>query len=212
MLLFGFVNGSKLGPCCNFFPSTKININAQLPFWANPFPFPNLGEAPVVVHNDKCVFIVERGVTMVDTNVVFTANVKYMKRLVLMGKVFGKPESAEVWVKIPQIPMQYKELNILKTITKPIADLVRLDDPCINSLNGMAIKVLMEADVCIPFKQVLVVNMDKDLPTFLSYKGLFKVSFYCGKRTTLKCSCDVNALDASWFLVNLLPEGFMIRT
>lgn len=55
-----------------------------------------------------------------------------------------------VGVKIPRIPMQYRELNIWKTIAKPIDDLVMLDDPCINSLNGMAIRVLTEMDVYLP--------------------------------------------------------------
>ncbi|KAB2629528.1 hypothetical protein D8674_034323 [Pyrus ussuriensis x Pyrus communis] len=107
-----------------------------------------------------------------------------------------------VWVKISQIPMQYRELNILKTITKPIGDLLRLHDLYINSLSGMAIMVLMEVDVCLLLKWVLMVNGNKELPTFLSYESLFEVFSYCGRRTVLKYDCDVNVLDANWFMVN----------
>ncbi|KAB2620543.1 hypothetical protein D8674_037628 [Pyrus ussuriensis x Pyrus communis] len=64
---------------------------------------------------------------------------------------------------------------MLTTITKPIDDLLKLRDPCIKSLNGMAIRVLMEGDVRLPLKRVFIVNGDKELPTFLSYEGLFKV-------------------------------------
>ncbi|KAB2610951.1 hypothetical protein D8674_018983 [Pyrus ussuriensis x Pyrus communis] len=110
--------------------------------------------------------------------------------------------------------MQYRELNILKTIAKPIGDLVRFDDP--NSLNGMAIRVLIEVDARFPLKRALVVNRDKELPTFHTYEDLFKLSSYCGRRMLLKCDCDVKTLDASWFMVNkvsadkpnMLSKGF----
>ncbi|KAB2623744.1 hypothetical protein D8674_037605 [Pyrus ussuriensis x Pyrus communis] len=92
-----------------------------------------------------------------------------------------------VWVQIPQISI---ELNMLTTITKPIGDLLKLRDPCIKSLNGMAIRVLMEVDVRLPLKRVFIVNGDKELPTFLSYDGLFKVCSYCGRRTVMRMQCQ----------------------
>ncbi|TQE11293.1 hypothetical protein C1H46_003027 [Malus baccata] len=67
----------------------------QLPSWENLFPLPNLGKASVFVHNDNCVLTVERHVTMVNTNIVYTMNVEHMKQRFLMGRVFGKPESTE---------------------------------------------------------------------------------------------------------------------
>ncbi|RXI09397.1 hypothetical protein DVH24_034014 [Malus domestica] len=179
----------------------------KLHSWANPFPLPNSGEGLVVIRNDNCMFKFERGVIVVDTDVVSTANVEHIKRLCT------KPKSAEViqteltlsfgevvknpffidhfgwswfalkfidederenvveghlWFVMGQIfhlqrwttdfresdPIFYLRLNILKTITKPIDDLVRLHDPCINSLNGMAIRALMEVVVRLPLKHL----------------------------------------------------------
>ncbi|KAB2597318.1 hypothetical protein D8674_000238 [Pyrus ussuriensis x Pyrus communis] len=41
-----------------------------------------------------------------------------------------------VWVRIHLIPMQLREVEIMKNITLPISRLVRLDDASINSLNA----------------------------------------------------------------------------
>ncbi|TQE10656.1 hypothetical protein C1H46_003769 [Malus baccata] len=71
----------------------------------------------------------------------------------------------------------------MKNITQHISRLVRLDDASINSLNAMAIKVLIDVDVHLPLKRVLVVNGDKELPTFISYNNMFEVCFYCGRHT-----------------------------
>ncbi|KAM2196612.1 hypothetical protein ACFX1Q_000112 [Malus domestica] len=62
---------------------------------------------------------------------------------------------------------------------------------------------------------MLVLNGDDKLLTFLSYKKLFKVCFYCGRRAVEKCGCDMEKLEVSLFLVNkmfvdepnMLPSG-----
>ncbi|KAB2629529.1 hypothetical protein D8674_034324 [Pyrus ussuriensis x Pyrus communis] len=54
-----------------------------------------------------------------------------------------------------KIPMQFKDVEIMKNITQPMGQLVRLDNAFINSLNAMAIMVLIDVDVRLPLKQVL---------------------------------------------------------
>ncbi|TQD96361.1 hypothetical protein C1H46_017995 [Malus baccata] len=66
----------------------------------------------------------------------------------------------------------------------------------------MAIRVLIDVDVHLPLKPVLVVNRDEELPTFISYENLFEVCFYCGRRKVENCGCDEEDKDVSWFMVN----------
>ncbi|KAB2606546.1 hypothetical protein D8674_006263 [Pyrus ussuriensis x Pyrus communis] len=73
--------------------------------------------------------------------------------------------------------MQFKKVEIMKNITQPISRLVRFNDVSINSLNAMAIRVLIDVDVHLPLKWVLVVNGDEELPTFISYENLFEFFF-----------------------------------
>ncbi|RXH78747.1 hypothetical protein DVH24_002265 [Malus domestica] len=107
----------------------------------------------------------------------------------------SNPIYLSIWVKIPRIPMQYRELNILKTITKLIDDLVRFHDPCSQQQSSL-------------LSRVLVVNGDKELPIFINYKGLFEVCSYCGRKTVLKYDYDINKLDVFGDKPNMLLEDF----
>ncbi|KAM2200288.1 hypothetical protein ACFX1S_000290 [Malus domestica] len=51
----------------------------KLHSWANPFPLPNSGEGLVVIRSDNCMFKFERGVIVVDTDAISTANVEHIK-------------------------------------------------------------------------------------------------------------------------------------
>lgn len=120
-----------------------------------------------------------------------------------------------VWVKSPQITMQFKEVEILNNITQPIGQCLRLDDAYINSFNAMTIRILIEVDVLLPLKWVLMANEDEELLTFVSYEQLFEVCIYCGGMTIEKCGCDLQELDVNLFIVNkmfrdepnVLPDG-----
>ncbi|CAN6725344.1 unnamed protein product [Malus baccata var. baccata] len=102
----------------------------------------------------------------------------------------SNPIYLSIWVEIPRIPMQYRELNILKTITKLIDDLVRFHDPCSQQQSFL-------------LSRVLVVNGDKELAIFINYKGLFEVCSYCGRKTVLKYGYDINKLDPNMLLEDL---------
>ncbi|KAB2602927.1 hypothetical protein D8674_003932 [Pyrus ussuriensis x Pyrus communis] len=58
----------------------------------------------------------------------------------------------KVWVQIPRIPMQFREMEIMKNITQSIGRLIRLDAASINSLNPMAISVVIDVDIHLPLK------------------------------------------------------------
>ncbi|KAB2625999.1 hypothetical protein D8674_017659 [Pyrus ussuriensis x Pyrus communis] len=77
------------------FPRRSISM-LKLPIWANLFPLPNHEKAPIVVQSDNYKFIMERGVTRVDINIISTINVEHMKTRLLMGKMFEKPKKGKV--------------------------------------------------------------------------------------------------------------------
>lgn len=83
---------------------------------------------------------------------------------------------------------------------------MKIDDGSINSLNVVAIRVLIEIDIRLQLKQVLVLNGHDELPTFLIYKNLFEVCFYIRRRADKKRGCDLENLEVSWFLVNKMFE------
>lgn len=109
-----------------------------------------------------------------------------------------------LWVQIPRLPVQFREPFIIKNITQPIGWLVRVDDGSINALNSMSIRVLMEIDVLLLMKMVLVVDGDDEAPTFVSYEKLFKVCIYCKRHTVDAYGCDEEDDDVSWFMINRL--------
>ncbi|KAB2625951.1 hypothetical protein D8674_017611 [Pyrus ussuriensis x Pyrus communis] len=104
-----------------------------------------------------------------------------------------------VWVKSPQITMQFREVEIMNNITQPIGQCLRLDDAYINSFNAMTIRILIEVDVLLP----------------LNYEQLFEVCIYYGGMTVEKCGCDLQELDVNLFIANkmfrdepnVLPDG-----
>lgn len=71
--------------------------------------------------------------------------------------------------------MQFSDVEIMKNITQPIARLAKLDEVSIKSLNTIAIMRLIDVNVCLLFKRVLLVNGDDKLPTFISCENLFEV-------------------------------------
>ncbi|KAB2611020.1 hypothetical protein D8674_019052 [Pyrus ussuriensis x Pyrus communis] len=60
----------------------------------------------------------------------------------------------EFSIQIPWILRQFKDVEIKKNITQPIGQLVKLDEASIKSLNVMAIRGLLDVDVCLPLKQM----------------------------------------------------------
>ncbi|KAM1087687.1 hypothetical protein ACFX15_012776 [Malus domestica] len=66
----------------------------------------------------------------------------------------------------------------------------------------MAIRVVIEINILLPLKWVLIINRDDEFPTFLSYENLFEVCLYCRRRLVKNCGYDMEDLEVSWFLMN----------
>lgn len=47
-----------------------------------------------------------------------------------------------VWVRIPKLPLQYRDAKILEVITQLIGTFIRADETTLSSLNGLFVRVL----------------------------------------------------------------------
>ncbi|RXI03118.1 hypothetical protein DVH24_003770 [Malus domestica] len=137
-----------------------------------------------MVKTTSSTFTMEGDVTKVQTNLIFTINTNHMKCKAVWreAKSLGSPITIlRVCVRIPHLPIQYRDKGNIKSITQAIGKAFKVDEATLNELNGLFIKVLMEIDVQLPLKRVLVVNGENGNPILISYKKLFEVYFYYGR-------------------------------
>ncbi|KAM1794257.1 hypothetical protein ACFX11_034752 [Malus domestica] len=185
----------------------KIPTSPKIPAWVNKFANPLPGQPPVVVEGAYGTFTMENGVTKVSISLYSNF---YMESRVLIGKLVGKhrwyaieftdEEELEfaldnrpgVWISISRVPVQYRDAEILEAITQLVDTFVHTDETSLSGLNGLFVRVLMEVDLRLPLKRILVVNDDEECPLLLSYKKLFEICFYCGSKMSDKHLCPAD--------------------
>lgn len=67
-------------------------------------------------------------------------------------------------------------------------------------------RVLLEVDLRLPLKRILVVNDDEECPFLMSYKKLFEICFYRGRKQTDKHSCPADFDNDGCLLVDKIFE------
>lgn len=107
-----------------------------------------------------------------------------------------------VWIRIPRVLVQYRDVEILEVITQPMDSFIRVGETTISGLNGLFIRVLLEVDLRLPLKRLLIVNDDEECLLLLSYEKLFEVCFYCGRKRTERHSCPTNFDNDGCLLVD----------
>ncbi|KAM2122748.1 hypothetical protein ACFX1Q_020386 [Malus domestica] len=60
-----------------------------------------------------------------------------------------------VWLRIPRVPVQYRDAEILEVITQPIGNFIRADETTLSGLNGLFMKVLLEVYLRLPLKMMM---------------------------------------------------------
>lgn len=58
---------------------------------------------------------------------------------------------------------------------------IKVDDNSLSGLNGLFVRILLEVEIRLPFKRILLFNNDEDSHVLLSYEKLFDVYFYYEK-------------------------------
>ncbi|KAB2635652.1 hypothetical protein D8674_026186 [Pyrus ussuriensis x Pyrus communis] len=111
-----------------------------------------------------------------------------------------------VWIRIPQVPVQYRDAEILDVITQLMGTFVRADETTLSGLNGLFVRVLLEVDLRLPLKRILVVNDDEECPLLLSYEKLFEICFYYRRKMSNKHSCPANFDSDGCLLVDKIYE------
>ncbi|KAM1242776.1 hypothetical protein ACFX2G_035093 [Malus domestica] len=94
--------------------------------------------------------------------------------------------NSRVWIRIPRVPVQYRDAEIFKAITQLVGTFIHADETTISGLNGLFVRVMLEVDLRLPLKRILVVNDDEECHLLLSYKKLFEICFYCVRKMSDK--------------------------
>ncbi|KAB2619947.1 hypothetical protein D8674_039434 [Pyrus ussuriensis x Pyrus communis] len=74
-----------------------------------------------------------------------------------------------VWARLMRDPVQDKEANIIKVITQPMGNIIRVNDVTLR-LDGLLVKVFVEVDLSFPLKRV----RENDHPILISYEKIFE--------------------------------------
>lgn len=76
-----------------------------------------------------------------------------------------------------------------------------------SGLNGLFVRVLLEVDLRLPFKVILVVNDNEECPLLLSYEMLFEMCFYCGRKCSERHSCTADYDNDGCLLMDKIVRG-----
>ncbi|KAM2184957.1 hypothetical protein ACFX1Q_030020 [Malus domestica] len=89
---------------------------------------------------------------------------------------------------------------------QPVGTFIRANENSLSGLNGLFVRVLIEVDLRLPLKRVMVINDQEDCPVLLSYEKLFEVCFYYGRRRSEGHKCPTLEDKHVWLLVDRLFE------
>lgn len=85
----------------------------------------------------------------------------------------------KVWVRLPRLPIQFREERIIGNILQPIGTTVKVDEVTFSKLNGLFVWVLMEVDLRFSLNRVIIVNKDEDNPILITNQKLFRKDLHC---------------------------------
>lgn len=68
------------------------------------------------------------------------------------------------------------------------------------------LRVLVEVGLHFPLKKVFIIHNNDDHPILVSYKKLFEVCFYCGRRRFDGHECAESEVDNNCFLIEMVFE------
>lgn len=113
--------------------------------------------------------------------------------------------NVRVWLRIPRVPVQYRDAEILEVITPP-GNFIRVDETTMYGLNGLFVRVLLEVDLRLPLERILVVNDDEECHLLLTYEKLFELCFYYGRKHFERHSCPADYDNNGCLLVDKIFE------
>ncbi|KAM2264193.1 hypothetical protein ACFXTI_040375 [Malus domestica] len=58
----------------------------------------------------------------------------------------------------PWLPVQYRDAEILEVILQPVGTFIRADENSVTGLNGLFVRVLLEVDLRLPLKRMMIIN------------------------------------------------------
>lgn len=112
----------------------------------------------------------------------------------------------KVWIRISRVLVQCRDVEILEVITQHVGSFIRVGETIVSGLNCLFVRVLLEVDLRLPLKRLLILNDDEECPLLLSYENLFEVCFYCGRKCTKRHICLIDFDNDGYLLVDRILE------
>ncbi|KAM0982019.1 hypothetical protein ACFX2A_015294 [Malus domestica] len=109
-----------------------------------------------------------------------------------------------VEVRILRLLVQYRDAEILEVTMQLVGTFIRVDEKSLSGLIGLFVRVLLEVDLRLLLKRVMVINDHDKKPVLLSYEKLFEVCFYCGRMRSERHTCPVIDDKDEWHMVDKL--------
>ncbi|KAM1316013.1 hypothetical protein ACFX10_019530 [Malus domestica] len=184
----------------------RIPSSPKLPLWVNRFAFPQPGQPPVVVESSIVEFTDQEELEYVIDNRPWNVQGQIF-HLEMWTTFFCDVEmisNHRVWVCISRLSVQYWDAEILEVIMQLVGTFIRTDENSLLGLNGLFVRVLLEMDLRLPLKRVMIINDEDEKPVLLSFEKLFEVCFYGGQMRSEGHICLAIEDKDGWLLVDKL--------
>ncbi|XP_071722911.1 uncharacterized protein [Rutidosis leptorrhynchoides] len=92
---------------------------------------------------------------------------------------------AQLWIRFPELPMEYYEADALCTVAKLVGSPKKVDVNTASAERGRFARICVEIDLSLP----LVPSVELDNVLYrVEYEGLHSICFSCGKFRHMKAS------------------------
>lgn len=106
--------------------------------------------------------------------------------------------SVLLWIRLPRLPLEMWNENILSKILKPIGRLIKLDPNFEEISKGLFVRVCLEVDVSKPLKMNKSFMDDSIYECFIDYENITNVCYGCGSDYHKFDTCYLNSKSVSF--------------
>lgn len=103
------------------------------------------------------------------------------------------------WVRIPFLPLHYKDPEVLYDLVSILGDLISVDLQFVEGKHSMFVRARLVLDLTRPLKRCLVLGeYPQEIRIFVSYEALFAICFYCSQKMERRHICPVKISKKSY--------------
>lgn len=86
--------------------------------------------------------------------------------------------SVAVWAKLPELPIEYYDKEVLREIREAIGPVLRVDSNTVMGARGRFVRICVQVDLEKPLINTMLIGDDVQLVT---YEGISTMCFSCGR-------------------------------